>query len=228
MEPPGPLFHPRVFSSFWLTNETTTTRSQCTLPWTTIQVRARRHPPPHPHASSRLVRLDRQPRPRVISTSLPPFLSFCVLPLHTSPQYQHHIHTKPFKPFPTSTPSTPTHPSSPPQQTSPRLILNKHHLNSPTPTPTRPPPPPQTTIMSSRSSYSTSMSPSPPSDIGSYSRYMAQHTKRQMEAASTSSPRRSSQASSNSAGGGGPSAMPNGVSSSRGQHSTSRDFGHQS
>lgn len=80
--------------------------------------------------------------------------------------------------------------------------------------------------MSSRDSYATSMSPSPPADIGSYSRYMAQHTKRQMEAASTSSPRRSSQASSNSASG--PSAMPNGVSSSRGQHSTSRDFGHQS
>ncbi|KAK1833279.1 hypothetical protein QBC39DRAFT_370159 [Podospora conica] len=83
--------------------------------------------------------------------------------------------------------------------------------------------------MSARDSFSTSMSPSPPSDIGSYSRYMAQHTKRQMEAASTTSPRRSSTASS-SGGGGGPSAMPNGVSSSsRGQHhSTSRDFGHQS
>jgi len=49
------------------------------------------------------------------------------------------------------------------------------------------------------------------------------HTKRLMEAAS--SPRRSSQSSGSSTNTGGSSMMSNGVTPSRGQHSTSRDFG---
>lgn len=54
------------------------------------------------------------------------------------------------------------------------------------------------------------MPPSPPTDIGSYSRFMHQHTKRQMDAANRSSQRRSDHQSTRS---GFTPAMPNGVSS---------------
>ncbi|KAK8135449.1 hypothetical protein PG984_003389 [Apiospora sp. TS-2023a] len=68
--------------------------------------------------------------------------------------------------------------------------------------------------MSSSDSYGSmsmaSSSPSPPQDISSYSRFMHQHTKRQMEAASRSSHRRGGRSSQNSS----TPAMPNGVSSS--------------
>lgn len=66
-----------------------------------------------------------------------------------------------------------------------------------------------TTIkMPSRESY-IPVSVSPPTDISSYARYMHQHTKRQMEAASRSSHRRSGNMSP-----GGTPSIPNGVSSS--------------
>lgn len=79
-------------------------------------------------------------------------------------------------------------------------------------------------MSSARDSYSMSMSPSPPSDIGTYSRSMHQHTKRQMEAASS---RRSSGSSSGSPSSSGPSAMPNGVSS-RSRNNNTDQFGYQS
>jgi len=81
-------------------------------------------------------------------------------------------------------------------------------------------------MSAAREAFAMPMSPPPPSDIGSYSRSMHQHTKRLMEAAS--SPRRSSQSSSASASTVGSSTIPNGVPPSRSQHSASRDFGHQS
>ncbi|KAK8101772.1 uncharacterized protein PG998_006816 [Apiospora kogelbergensis] len=68
--------------------------------------------------------------------------------------------------------------------------------------------------MSSQDSYGSmsmpSSSPPPPQDISSYSRFMHQHTKRQMEAASRSSHRRGGRSSQNSH----VSALPNGVSNS--------------
>ncbi|KAK1760997.1 hypothetical protein QBC47DRAFT_396972 [Echria macrotheca] len=68
--------------------------------------------------------------------------------------------------------------------------------------------------MSSRESYS--FSPSPPSDIGTYSRSMLQHTKRQMEAVNSSNSSMHSTSpgsSSNNPTSAGTSAMPNGVAS---------------
>ncbi|KAK6062835.1 hypothetical protein SCUP234_11885 [Seiridium cupressi] len=65
--------------------------------------------------------------------------------------------------------------------------------------------------MSSRGTYSSSalpMSPTPPSDLPSYARFMHQHTKKQMEEASRSSHRRSSRSSRVAP------SMPNGGSSS--------------
>ncbi|KAK0728167.1 hypothetical protein B0T26DRAFT_619722, partial [Lasiosphaeria miniovina] len=59
-----------------------------------------------------------------------------------------------------------------------------------------------------------SVSPPPPADLGSYSRTMHQHTKRQMEAASQSSLRRG-QSTDSSTTASGPSPLPNDVSSSR-------------
>ncbi|KAK8041393.1 hypothetical protein PG994_014400 [Apiospora phragmitis] len=68
--------------------------------------------------------------------------------------------------------------------------------------------------MSSQDSYASmsmpSSSPPPPQDISSYSRFMHQHTKRQMEAASRSSHCRSGRSNHNSH----VAAMHNGVSSS--------------
>ncbi|KAK7910784.1 hypothetical protein PG985_013265 [Apiospora marii] len=68
--------------------------------------------------------------------------------------------------------------------------------------------------MSSSDSYGSmsmpSSSPPPPQDISSYSRFMHQHTKSQMEAASRSSHRRTGRSSHNSS----TPSMPNGVSSS--------------
>ncbi|KAJ9151593.1 hypothetical protein NKR19_g4839 [Coniochaeta hoffmannii] len=67
---------------------------------------------------------------------------------------------------------------------------------------------------SPRNNYSSfSMSPSPPTDIGSYSRFMHQHTKRQMDAANRSSQRRSNHHTSNRSVNGATPSMPNGVSS---------------
>lgn len=68
------------------------------------------------------------------------------------------------------------------------------------------------------------MSPSPPTDISSYSRFMHQHTKRQMDAFNRSSQRRSSPQQSNRSGT--TPSMPNGVSS-RGSHSPD-DHGYRS
>ena len=84
-------------------------------------------------------------------------------------------------------------------------------------------------MSSARDSYSMSMSPSPPSDIGTYSRSMHQHTKRQMEAASSrrSSGSSSGGGSSSSPSNSGPSAMPNGVSS-RSRNNNTDQFGYQS
>ncbi|KAK8017442.1 hypothetical protein PG993_013768 [Apiospora rasikravindrae] len=74
--------------------------------------------------------------------------------------------------------------------------------------------------MSSQDSFGSmsmpSSSPPPPQDISSYSRFMHQHTKRQMEAASRSSHRRSGRSSHNSH----VPAMPNGVSSSNDEASS--------
>ncbi|KAK1775254.1 hypothetical protein QBC45DRAFT_11540 [Copromyces sp. CBS 386.78] len=70
------------------------------------------------------------------------------------------------------------------------------------------------------SAYSITMSPPPPFDLGSYSRSMHQHTKRQMEASQTNLPRSSgsptnshnsnSQSQSNAT-----PSLPNGVSGTR-------------
>jgi hypothetical protein len=85
---------------------------------------------------------------------------------------------------------------------------------------------------SPRSSYASySMSPSAPTDIGSYSRFMHQHTKRQMDAAtggrsSQPSQRRSNHHNSSRSGSAGTPSMPNGVSS-RGSRSPD-DTGYQS
>lgn len=219
---PGPLFHPRPFCvSLWPANDTTNHPSAPSTDDDDPKVRARRHLPPTPPARQLPpyeIRLVAKPSAYKHSSSPRSSLS-CPFSSHTSQQHQHPIHTS----HNINHPSLPslstlhTHTSSPLQTTN----TNPHTTTTTTTKTTK-------TTMSSRDSYSTSMSPSPPADIGSYSRYMAQHTKRQMEAASTSSPRRSPQGSGSSAGGG-PSAMPNGVSSSaRGQHSTSLDFGHQS
>lgn len=57
---PGPLFHPRPFCvSLWPANDTTNHPSAPSTDDDDPKVRARRHlPPPHPHASSHLMRLD--------------------------------------------------------------------------------------------------------------------------------------------------------------------------
>ncbi|KAI1853759.1 hypothetical protein JX265_003907 [Neoarthrinium moseri] len=65
------------------------------------------------------------------------------------------------------------------------------------------------------STVSMPFSPSPPTDLPSYARFMHQHTKKQMEAASRSSHRRG-QRSSHS----GVPAVPNGISSSGSSHSS--------
>lgn len=70
---------------------------------------------------------------------------------------------------------------------------------------------------SPRNNYSSfAVSSSPPSDLGSYSRIMHQHTKRQMEAARGTSSRRSNHhhSQSQSSENGGTSSMLNGVPSS--------------
>ncbi|KAI3401000.1 hypothetical protein diail_705 [Diaporthe ilicicola] len=81
-------------------------------------------------------------------------------------------------------------------------------------------------MSSHEDSFSVNMqnSPPPPTDIGSYSRTMLQHTKRQMEAFSGASDRRSRSTGSRSSGqrGVGTPALPNGVS----QSSTSPDEYH--
>ncbi|KAI7780421.1 hypothetical protein LA080_016040 [Diaporthe eres] len=70
-------------------------------------------------------------------------------------------------------------------------------------------------MSSQEDSFSVNManSPPPPTDIGSYSRIMLQHTKRQMEAFSGTSDRRSRSNTSRSSGqrGAGTPSMPNGV-----------------
>ncbi|KAK3945172.1 hypothetical protein QBC46DRAFT_337023 [Diplogelasinospora grovesii] len=83
--------------------------------------------------------------------------------------------------------------------------------------------------MSSMSSMS--MSPPPPSDLGTYSRSMHQHTKRQMEQASQLRHHDNSQPTNNGTSSqSGPSAMPNGVAgagaSSR-RHRSPGDYGYQ-
>lgn len=71
------------------------------------------------------------------------------------------------------------------------------------------------------SAYSITMSPPPPFDLGSYTRSMHQHTKRQMEAASQTNLPRSSNSSPNNQSSNGQSqsnatpSLPNGVSGSR-------------
>ena len=71
-------------------------------------------------------------------------------------------------------------------------------------------------MSATQNTYSTSMSSSPPAptDLGTYSRSMHQHTKRQMEAISGLTPRSST--SSGSSGGGpqqsaAPTGLPDGV-----------------
>ncbi|AEO56265.1 hypothetical protein MYCTH_2300995 [Thermothelomyces thermophilus ATCC 42464] len=62
-------------------------------------------------------------------------------------------------------------------------------------------------MSTSQRTYSTSMplSPPPPSDLGSYSRFMHQHTKRQMESISQSPPTASQHGQSS------PTGLPDGV-----------------
>ena len=74
-----------------------------------------------------------------------------------------------------------------------------------------------------RDNYSSfSMSASPPSDLGSYSRFMHQHTKRQMDAARGSSNRRSNHHQSTQSGG--TPSMPNGVSSRSSRSPDDNDY----
>ncbi|KAK4251018.1 hypothetical protein C7999DRAFT_37909 [Corynascus novoguineensis] len=63
-------------------------------------------------------------------------------------------------------------------------------------------------MSTAQGAYSASMplSPPPPSDLGSYSRSMHQHTKRQMESISQSPPRSSQHGQS------APTGLPDGVS----------------
>ncbi|KAK0609249.1 hypothetical protein B0T17DRAFT_619492 [Bombardia bombarda] len=78
-------------------------------------------------------------------------------------------------------------------------------------------------MSSSGSSYSASMaSPPPPVDLGTYSRSMHQHTKRQMELVSTSS-RRSQGGSSQQQSRDTTSAIPNGVNPHRSRNNSSDD-----
>ncbi|KAK0652126.1 hypothetical protein B0T16DRAFT_95398 [Cercophora newfieldiana] len=71
-------------------------------------------------------------------------------------------------------------------------------------------------MSATRDSFAMPFSPPPPVDLGTYSRSMLQHTKRQMEAASTTGQQSSSPRSSQgSQAGGGPPPLPNGVASSR-------------
>ncbi|EAA31712.1 hypothetical protein GE21DRAFT_7825 [Neurospora crassa] len=83
------------------------------------------------------------------------------------------------------------------------------------------------------SAYSITMSPPPPFDLGSYSRSMHQHTKRQMEAASQTNLPRSSGSPSNNQNSNGQSqsnatpSLPNGVSGTRSRNS-SEEYSYQS
>ena len=82
---PWTLIPPRLFSSLWPADETTTTRSQCTLHGR----RSKRVPVVTPTPPTRQLPpceiLDSQPRPRVISTSPSPVLiSLCPSSSHQS------------------------------------------------------------------------------------------------------------------------------------------------
>ncbi|KAK3403088.1 hypothetical protein B0T20DRAFT_342544 [Sordaria brevicollis] len=83
------------------------------------------------------------------------------------------------------------------------------------------------------SAYSITMSPPPPFDLGTYSRSMHQHTKRQMEAASqTNLPRSSNssspsnQSSSSQSQSNATPSLPNGVSGTRSRNHS--DYSYQS